>query len=97
MDELDAKLNRIADLADELKEMKTKHEMTAAQNANMFVKLQVSLSVCLNPSSVCVGALPALSCSSSGLSGYSRSSMQRSYLGNLSAVSTADHCMGYTP
>ena len=41
MNELDAKLNRIADFADELKQLKTKHEMTAAQNANMFVKLQV--------------------------------------------------------
>lgn len=45
MNELDAKLNRIADLADELKELKTKHEMTAAQNANMFVKLQVNLPI----------------------------------------------------
>ena len=41
IDEMDVKLSRIADLAEQLKELKTKHEMTAAQNANMFVKLQV--------------------------------------------------------
>ena len=41
INEMDVKLSRIADLAEQLKELKTKHEMTAAQNANMFVKLQV--------------------------------------------------------
>lgn len=41
IDEMDVKLSRIADLAEQLKELKTKHEMTAAQNVDMFVKLQV--------------------------------------------------------
>lgn len=41
MEELSAKLNKMADLDDELKQVKTKHEMTAKQNADMFIKLQV--------------------------------------------------------
>ena len=41
MSELDEKLTRIADFGEELKQLKTRHEMTAAQNANMFVKLEV--------------------------------------------------------
>ena len=41
MDELSAKLSAMADLNDELKQVKTKHEMTAKQNADMFIKLQV--------------------------------------------------------
>ncbi|KAL3148389.1 DNA repair protein rad50 [Trebouxia sp. C0009 RCD-2024] len=40
MDELSAKLSAMADLNDELKQVKTKHEMTAKQNADMFIKLQ---------------------------------------------------------
>ena len=46
MEELSAKLNTIADLDDELKQVKTKHEMTAKQNADMFIKLQVQTHVC---------------------------------------------------
>lgn len=41
MDELSAKLSTMADLDDELKQLKTKHEMTAKQNADMLIKLQV--------------------------------------------------------
>lgn len=41
MEELSAKLNTMADLDDELKQVKTKHEMTAKQNADIFIKLQV--------------------------------------------------------
>lgn len=41
MDELSAKLSAMADLNDELKQVKTKHEMTTKQNADMFIKLQV--------------------------------------------------------
>lgn len=42
MNELDQKLTRIADLNDELRHLRTRHEMTAAQNASMFVKLEVT-------------------------------------------------------
>lgn len=43
MEEVSAKLNTMADLDDELKQVKTKHEMTAKQNADMFIKLQVQM------------------------------------------------------
>lgn len=46
MEELSAKLNTMADLDDELKQVKTKHEMTAKQNADMFIKLQVQTHAC---------------------------------------------------
>ncbi len=41
MDALNIKLNSIADFGDELKELKTKYAMTAKQNADMLIKLQV--------------------------------------------------------
>ena len=41
MERTDAKLNRIADFGDRLKELKTKHEMTVKHNADAYVKLQV--------------------------------------------------------
>ena len=41
MESTDAKLNRIADVGDRLKELKTKHEMTVKHNAAAYVKLQV--------------------------------------------------------
>ena len=46
LDEVDAKLNAMADLADELKQLRTKHEMTAKQNADMLIKLQVMQRCC---------------------------------------------------
>lgn len=46
MEELSAKLSTMADLDDELKQVKTKHEMTAKQNADMFIKLQVQTHEC---------------------------------------------------
>lgn len=41
MDELSGKLSAMADLDDELKQLRTKLEMTAKQNADMLIKLQV--------------------------------------------------------
>lgn len=41
LDEMNVKLTAIADYGDELKQLKTRHEMTAKQNADAFVKLQV--------------------------------------------------------
>ena len=46
MEELSAMLNKMADLDDELKQVKTKHEMTAKQNADMIIKLQVQTHDC---------------------------------------------------
>ncbi|DBB04466.1 hypothetical protein WJX77_008210 [Trebouxia sp. C0004] len=40
LDEMNVKLTAIADYGDELKQLKTRHEMTAKQNADAFVKLQ---------------------------------------------------------
>ena len=40
MDELSSKLSAMADLDDELKQLRTKLEMTAKQNVDMLIKLQ---------------------------------------------------------
>ena len=54
MDGTDAKLNRIADFGDKLKELKTRHSMTVKQNAEAYIKLQVS-----PPKCICASALQA--------------------------------------
>lgn len=63
MEELSAKLNTMADLDDELKQVKTKHEMTAKQNADMFIKLQVHTQQLHHnldcPATVCTGVVSA--------------------------------------
>jgi hypothetical protein len=46
LDEMNVKLTAIADYGDELKQLKTRHEMTAKQNADAFVKLQVKSERC---------------------------------------------------
>ena len=46
LDEMNVKLTAIADYGDELKQLKTRHEMTAKQNADAFVKLQVTSECC---------------------------------------------------
>ena len=47
MEGTDAKLNRIADFGDKLKELKTRHSMTVKQNADAYIKLQVSQQKCI--------------------------------------------------
>lgn len=60
MDELSAKLSAMADLNDELKHLKTKHKMTAKQNAEMFIKLQVWFQICSSTTLRC--SQPIRSC-----------------------------------
>lgn len=55
LDEINVKLTAIADYGDELRQLKTKHEMTANHNAAAFIKLQVRHAACSsNKSSACL-------------------------------------------
>ena len=58
LDEINVRLTAIADYGDELKQLKTKHEMTAKQNAAALIRLQVrhKFSAVVHKSSACLPA-----------------------------------------